>query len=411
MDLLAEAGIRDGAWRDRPCYILGGGPSLRDFPFEKLEGHLVLATNLAFTFTRKLTSLFVTLDYRFLEGLYRGDYDGDAADGWEAEVFRKLDAPRLVVATAGKTAPDGVVEIPRGPDFGWNDRLEQGVATGRNSGFVALQLAAMLGANPIYLLGFDMKPGHFHGGHPWPTDPADYTHFSRAFEHVAPLLAERGIEVVNLNPDSALECFPRRAPKIPKHRWPTFLSYHTDDALYSAHAARLRRSLALHGLPHRIESVAAGASWMQATQHKAKFLREMRDVLKGPIVWTDADSTIERAPVLFEGLKGYDIAIHKRAGRELLSGTIWFADTKRADAFLDAWLAEILKHPHEWDQGAAQRVITKGLVKGLRVLDLPPEYCCIKDGPAAMVADCPADGPVILHHQASREARRREGSL
>lgn len=45
----------------------------------------------------------------------------------------------------------------------------EGVATAGNSGHQAVNLAVLMGANPVFLLGFDMQPDgkrhHFHGNH------------------------------------------------------------------------------------------------------------------------------------------------------------------------------------------------------------------------------------------------------
>ena len=92
--------------------------------------------------------------------------------------------------------------------------MRSGLYHGRNSGFGALQLAVCLGANPIYLLGFDMTLGkggksHFHSGYAMGLKAPKLQAYAENFARVAPLIKERGIEVVNLSPSSALECFPK----------------------------------------------------------------------------------------------------------------------------------------------------------------------------------------------------------
>ena len=87
--------------------------------------------------------------------------------------------------------------------------------SGNNSSYAAMHLAAHLGARKLILLGVNMRHGpggetHFHGGHgvmhmedtlvqlmlPW-------------FESLAKPLAERGIEVINASPVSALKTWRR----------------------------------------------------------------------------------------------------------------------------------------------------------------------------------------------------------
>lgn len=89
------------------------------------------------------------------------------------------------------------------------------IAQGKNSGFQAVNLAALLGARRIVLVGFDMglaEDGrrHFFGDHPGRMNqPSPYKSFIRAFDEAAPHYAARGVEVLNASRRSALACFPR----------------------------------------------------------------------------------------------------------------------------------------------------------------------------------------------------------
>lgn len=86
--------------------------------------------------------------------------------------------------------------------------------TGSNSGYQAVHLAAHAGAARILLCGFDLsakKGAHWFGTHGSGlvnTAPETYARFIRRFEELQPLLAARGVEVVNCTPGSALKCFP-----------------------------------------------------------------------------------------------------------------------------------------------------------------------------------------------------------
>ena len=40
--------LPDGSWSGRRCFIVGGGPSLKGFDFERLRGERVIAINKAF---------------------------------------------------------------------------------------------------------------------------------------------------------------------------------------------------------------------------------------------------------------------------------------------------------------------------------------------------------------------------
>jgi hypothetical protein len=87
------------------------------------------------------------------------------------------------------------------------------VRTGGNSGYQALHVAAHAGAARVLLCGFDMQEtrgeAHWHGKHPHGlrNTPAEtYARWRDRFAAMAPILAERGVDVVTVTP-SALTCF------------------------------------------------------------------------------------------------------------------------------------------------------------------------------------------------------------
>lgn len=81
-------------------------------------------------------------------------------------------------------------------------------ATNWNSGVLALQAAVQLGAKRICLYGFDMHGTHFFGPY---TNGLSNTKESRRAVHLRQyadwMRRNRGIEVVNCTPGSALKCF------------------------------------------------------------------------------------------------------------------------------------------------------------------------------------------------------------
>ena len=85
--------------------------------------------------------------------------------------------------------------------------------SGYDTGTSAINLAYLLGATEIVLLGYDMTGGHWFNGelkHPLPFPPED-----QFTGHMAPLpaLAEdcraKGLRVVNVSPISRVACFER----------------------------------------------------------------------------------------------------------------------------------------------------------------------------------------------------------
>lgn len=87
------------------------------------------------------------------------------------------------------------------------------ICHGRNSGYQALNLAVLLGATRILLLGYDMQPGprgesHVHGDHPWRAQ-LPFDAFLRDFASIVTPLAAAGVQVINCTRRTALTVFPQ----------------------------------------------------------------------------------------------------------------------------------------------------------------------------------------------------------
>jgi hypothetical protein len=83
------------------------------------------------------------------------------------------------------------------------------VRSGNNGGYQGIHIAMHAGAKRILLLGFDMQGGHFFGAHSDERKLCDHaTVMIPHFPTLIPAAAERGIEILNCTPGSALTCFP-----------------------------------------------------------------------------------------------------------------------------------------------------------------------------------------------------------
>lgn len=92
-------------------------------------------------------------------------------------------------------------------------RDPRGIHTGRNSGYQAINVAILLGASKIILLGYDMKPGkdgknHWFGEHP-DNSRMDYVDWRLEFSRMAPTADRMGIEILNATRSTDLDCFPK----------------------------------------------------------------------------------------------------------------------------------------------------------------------------------------------------------
>lgn len=84
---------------------------------------------------------------------------------------------------------------------------------GNNSGFQAINLAVLLGARRIVLLGYDLKRSAAGALHFYPckgtTDRSEFALWLGRYETLPPALAAVGVAVVNASRETALEVFPR----------------------------------------------------------------------------------------------------------------------------------------------------------------------------------------------------------
>lgn len=184
-------------WRDEPCFILGGGPSLRSFNVALLRGYNVITINESFRLAEWAEYLY------FCDAAWwqrsQVDVRSRCSSTW---VTLENEIPG--VRRLRNTGPEGL------------DENNWCLRHGSNSGYQAIHFAYHLGANPIILLGYDMRVDgfrtHWHHGHPGQS-PAGFTrtirdHMLPKFDSLARELDARGIEVFNATPDSALKCFP-----------------------------------------------------------------------------------------------------------------------------------------------------------------------------------------------------------
>jgi len=201
--------IGDGAWAGQRCFLIGGGPSLRGFKFDRLKGEKIIAINRAFEFCMHATILF-SMDSRFYDWVIRDHIPASMA----RRRFYQFQGYKVFLDTGNYPFENVYYLKWSGRREGFTKSMTAGLCSGINSGYAALNLAYCLRANPIYLLGFDMQydhlGSHFHTGYP----TRDHEHrlkvFADYFNQIAPVLKEQGFKVYNLSPNSALECFEKK---------------------------------------------------------------------------------------------------------------------------------------------------------------------------------------------------------
>ena len=195
-------------WAGETVAILGGGPSLTQSQVDACRGRCrVIAVNTAYRLAP-----WVDIVY-FSDELWHQ---------WKRDKksFRRLACLKVALENARTHWSEPAVKILH--NYGGEPGLceiRDGVYTGRNSGYQAINLAAHLGVARVILLGFDMRAvagrTHWHSGtddaHQRGTAPEDFKNVMLPwFSTLVEPCKARGIEIVNCTPGSAIECFPRQ---------------------------------------------------------------------------------------------------------------------------------------------------------------------------------------------------------
>lgn len=186
-------------WDGDTVAIIGGGPSLIGFDPLLLKGKRVIAVNSAFRLGQ-------------FEFCFYGDLRWTEDFGHGIESFKGI-----VVTTREEHLKRNVRVVRREPDMAGLSKRPELLHWNESSGACAINLATLLGAGKLILLGFDMKRvngrNNFHEDYFRPDGThapvGDYEKMRGRFPAIAADLEQLGIECVNACPDSAIQCFPK----------------------------------------------------------------------------------------------------------------------------------------------------------------------------------------------------------
>lgn len=181
-------------WKDEVVYIVGGGPSLKGFDWNRLKGKKVIAINRAFEVLPFADVLYWT-DSRFYRW-YRSEINRFTGLKFTCRSFH--DKPSDVTLLKANNA----MTIDTRPSY---------ISHGNNSGYGAINLAIKLGAKKIYLLGYDMhstpNASHWHSGYESTHRHDIYEKMMKYFDAIPKELERLNIECYNANIKSQLNVF------------------------------------------------------------------------------------------------------------------------------------------------------------------------------------------------------------
>jgi hypothetical protein len=176
-------------WKGQDAFIVGGGSSLADFLWDKLKGKNTIGCNDAFRLGAEVIRVCLF-----------GDASWFHRTKWELQKFRgrvvscapsliHLNLPWVYIMSRVR---DGLQESGKGL-LAWN----------YSTGAAAINLAVLLGASRIFLLGFDMGrnegKSHWHSHRHKPTEDVSFARFQKGFKCLAASLASLRPDVQVLN--------------------------------------------------------------------------------------------------------------------------------------------------------------------------------------------------------------------
>ena len=194
-----------------------------------------------------------------------------------------------------------------------------------------------------------------------------------------------------------------------------FISYYTKNTIYEEIInTHLIPSLKKWDLKYHIFDIENKGSWQLNAIQKPVILQQALNKFPDyDIIWEDADSEILQYPeLLFNISEQYDIAVHYlnwnahygKEGMEMLDGTVFWRNNDKVEVFIDNLI--LLSTDRGLDH---QKTMAKMLDndKDINVFPLPRTYSYLMTQPNGNKPVIEIQNPVIIHHQISREAKRR----
>lgn len=200
-----------------PCYIVGGGTSLKGFDWSLLKDKFTIAINYAYVDLPEANIIYFG-DKKFwaLNQEKLLEHRAKKVKGSVIVYQKTAEGLQLVENDWGTINHPEVTEYLLQTAKGIN-KHPQCLAHGNNSVYACINLAGHLGFKTIYLLGLDMKDdgvsSRYHDRDSTYIPEATFDKMKRYWHTLEEPLKELGIEVINLNPDSAIEVFPKKTIK------------------------------------------------------------------------------------------------------------------------------------------------------------------------------------------------------
>jgi hypothetical protein len=161
-------------WEGQEAVLIGGGSSLRDFDFSTLKGKNTIGCNNAFRLGSEIIKICLFCDATYF---HKVKHDLEKFQG-------------RIVSDSPDLAAFKIPWLLKMSRVRWGLTEDQGkIGFNYSTGAEAINLAIILGATKIYLLGYDLchneqGKSHWHDKYPKITPKDSFNRFDRGFEQI-----------------------------------------------------------------------------------------------------------------------------------------------------------------------------------------------------------------------------------
>ena len=201
--------------------------------------------------------------------------------------------------------------------------------------------------------------------------------------------------------------------------WKVVAFYTSNSPYEQVYEQYLKPSLERFNIESIIVQTENTHNWKKNVAQKPKIILDTLESVTHDLVVLDADATIERYPELFDKLPAtVDLAVHyldwstwyknNSSIKELLSGTMFIRNNDKMKALCRRWYQDAI-NTSAWEQKVLEALIEKTKKEGehIEIYELPLDYIYINSLPQGQSPHVKIDNPYIVHHQVSREFRKR----
>jgi hypothetical protein len=184
-------------WPDSEVFIIGGGKSLESFDWRLLLSELTIGCNDAYLLGEEVCSIAIFGDNKW----------------WKLHRNRLEKFKGRVFTNCNHLQRSNIPWLNITPRYQWG-LVKNGLAWNGNTGSSAINLALLLGAKKVYLLGFDCKvtdkEANWHENTLDNPNPEVYPKFIDGFKKLKKALPTTfpGCEIINVSDVTELKEFP-----------------------------------------------------------------------------------------------------------------------------------------------------------------------------------------------------------